>query len=68
MMRRGALAQYAPRMSSLLPDWWIAPAGLRAVETDPEATAIPDSVLACPSPATPALPLRRPAAKEAVLG
>lgn len=35
-------------MSSLLPDWWIAPAGLRAVETDPEATAIPDKVLADP--------------------
>lgn len=27
---------------------WIAPAGLRAVETDPEATAIPGSVLADP--------------------
>jgi hypothetical protein len=35
-------------MSSPLPDWWIAPAGLRAVETDPEATAIPDNVLADP--------------------
>lgn len=35
-------------MNSLLPDWWIAPASLRAVETDPEATAIPGSVLADP--------------------
>lgn len=35
-------------MSSSLSDWWIAPVGLRAVETDPEFTAIPDSVLADP--------------------
>lgn len=35
-------------MNSRLPDWWIAPASLRAVEADPDATAIPRSVLADP--------------------
>ncbi|MDC7802387.1 hypothetical protein PP359_00475 [Sphingomonas sp. BLCC-B65] len=35
-------------MSSPLPDWWIAPVSLRAVESDPDATAIPGSVLADP--------------------